>query len=34
MLVRGLSAVDATLERAPAIRKFEQAYYAEHPWLA
>jgi 3-isopropylmalate/(R)-2-methylmalate dehydratase small subunit len=34
MLVRGLSAVDATLERAPAIRKFEHAYYAEHPWLA
>ena len=34
MLVRGLSAVDATLEQADAIRGFERAYYAKNPWLA
>ncbi len=34
MLVRGLSAVDATLERSNAIEVFERAYYADHPWLA
>ena len=34
VLVRGLSAVDATLEHAPAIESFEREYYAENPWLA
>ena len=34
MLVRGLSAVDATLEHAGAIEAFERAYYADQPWLA
>ena len=34
MLVRGLSAVDATLEQSSAIKSFEQAYYAQNPWLA
>jgi 3-isopropylmalate/(R)-2-methylmalate dehydratase small subunit len=34
MLVRGISAVDATLGRADAIRAFEGAYYAGNPWLA
>ena len=34
MLVKGLSAVDATLERRAKIDAFEQAYYARHPWLA
>src|SRR5439155_2860006 len=34
MLVRGLSAVDATLEQADAIAGFERAYYARNPWLA
>jgi 3-isopropylmalate/(R)-2-methylmalate dehydratase small subunit len=34
MLVRGLSAVDVTLEQAGAIESFERGYYAEHPWLA
>ena len=34
MLVRGLSAVDATLEHAGAIGAFERAYYADQPWLA
>jgi 3-isopropylmalate/(R)-2-methylmalate dehydratase small subunit len=34
MLVRGISAVDATLERSSAIEVFERAYYAGNPWLA
>jgi 3-isopropylmalate/(R)-2-methylmalate dehydratase small subunit len=34
MLVRGLSAVDATLERRARIERFETGYYARHPWLA
>ena len=34
MLVRGLSAVDATLERRAKIERFETDYYARHPWLA
>ena len=34
MLVRGISAVDATLERSSAIEAFERAYYAENSWLA
>jgi 3-isopropylmalate/(R)-2-methylmalate dehydratase small subunit len=34
MLVRGISAVDATLERSGAIEAFERAYYADNPWLA
>jgi len=34
MLVRGISAVDATLERSGAIEGFERAYYAHNPWLA
>ena len=34
MLVRGLSAVDATLEQAPEIEAFEKQYYARHRWLA
>ena len=34
MLVRGVSAVDATLEHAQAIRSFEETYYAGNPWLA
>ena len=34
MLVRGLSAVDATLEHAGTIRSFEQRYYGVNPWLA
>jgi 3-isopropylmalate/(R)-2-methylmalate dehydratase small subunit len=34
MLVRGLSAVAATLEKAAAIETFERSYYADHPWLA
>ena len=34
MLVRGISAVDSTLERAHTIEAFERAYYAENPWLA
>lgn len=34
MLVRGLSAVDATLEQALEIEAFETRYYAQHPWLA
>ena len=33
MLVRGISAVDATLERSETIEAFERAYYAENPWL-
>ena len=33
MLVRGLSAVDSTLEHAPAIASFEEHYYSEHSWL-
>ena len=33
MLVRGISAVDATLERSGAIEAFERAYYADNPWL-
>jgi 3-isopropylmalate/(R)-2-methylmalate dehydratase small subunit len=34
MLVRGLSAVDVTLEHAASIEAFERAYYADQPWLA
>jgi 3-isopropylmalate/(R)-2-methylmalate dehydratase small subunit len=34
MLVRGLSAVDATLERRAKIEEFERTYYVRHPWLA
>ncbi len=34
MLVRGLSAVAATLEHAAAIGAFEKEYYADNPWLA
>ena len=34
MLVRGVSAVDVTLESADAIRAFERRYYADQPWLA
>ena len=34
MLVRGLSAVDATLEHASAIVSFEQEYHAAYRWLA
>ena len=34
MLVRGISAVDATLERSETIEAFESTYYAENPWLA
>ena len=34
MLVRGLSAVDSTLEHAAAIETFERTYYADQPWLA
>ena len=34
MLVRGVSAVDLTLERADAIRAFERDYYRDQPWLA
>lgn len=34
MLVRGILAVAATLEHAPAIEAFEHRYYDEHPWLA
>jgi 3-isopropylmalate/(R)-2-methylmalate dehydratase small subunit len=34
MLVRGLSAVDSTLEHAATIESFERAYYADQPWLA
>ena len=34
MLVRGLSAVDSTLERRAKIEQFETDYYARHPWLA
>jgi 3-isopropylmalate/(R)-2-methylmalate dehydratase small subunit len=34
MLVRGLSAVDATLEKAAEIETFERSYYDDHPWLA
>lgn len=34
MLVRGLSAVAVTLERATAIEAFERAYFRDHPWLA
>ena len=34
MLVRGLSAVAATLEHAGAIEAFERKYYDENPWLA
>jgi 3-isopropylmalate/(R)-2-methylmalate dehydratase small subunit len=32
-LVRGLDAVAATLEHAPAIKEFERGYYAASPWL-
>jgi len=34
MLVRGLSAVDATLAHSRTIRSFEQGYYRANPWLA
>jgi 3-isopropylmalate/(R)-2-methylmalate dehydratase small subunit len=34
MLVRGVSAVDVTLESADAIRAFERDYYRDQPWLA
>ena len=34
MLVRGLSAVDATLQYRSDIEKFESEYYARQPWLA
>ena len=34
MLVRGIGAVDATLERSSAIQAFERDYYADNPWLA
>ena len=34
MLVRGMSAVDATLEHRKDIEQFEQRYYAGQPWLA
>ena len=34
MLVRGISAVEATLERSGAIEAFERAYYGDNPWLA
>lgn len=34
MLVRGIGAVEATLERSGAIEDFEGAYYADNPWLA
>ena len=34
MLVRGLSAVDATLGHAGTIRSFEHDYYRSNPWLA
>ena len=34
MLVRGSSAVDATLEQSNAIKSFERDYYANNPWLA
>ena len=33
-LVRGLDPVALTLEEADAIRAFERAYHAAHPWLA
>jgi 3-isopropylmalate/(R)-2-methylmalate dehydratase small subunit len=33
-LLRGLDAVGATLEHAPAIRDFERAHLDAHPWLA
>ena len=34
MLVRGLDAVQLTLEHADAIRRFERDYHADQPWLA
>jgi 3-isopropylmalate/(R)-2-methylmalate dehydratase small subunit len=34
MLLRGLDAVGATLHYADDIRRFEQAHFAEQPWLA
>ena len=34
LLVRGLDAVDATLEHSATIAAFERAYYADQPWLA
>ena len=34
MLVRGLSAIDATLEHAAAIEAFERTYYERNKWLA
>ena len=34
MLVRGVSAVDATLEHAGTIRSFELDYYRNNSWLA
>jgi 3-isopropylmalate/(R)-2-methylmalate dehydratase small subunit len=34
MLVRGVSAIDVTLEHAATIEAFERAYYADQPWLA
>ena len=34
MLVRGVSAVQVTLESADAIRAFERDYYRDQPWLA
>jgi len=33
MLLKGLDAVGLTLESAPAIRSFEQAYRSAQPWL-
>ena len=34
MLVRGISAVDPTLEQSETIEAFERVYYGENPWLA
>ncbi len=34
MLVRGLGAIDETLEHAGTIRSFEHDYYRSNPWLA
>lgn len=34
MLLKGLDAVGLTMEMADDIRRFEERYYAEQPWLA
>jgi 3-isopropylmalate/(R)-2-methylmalate dehydratase small subunit len=34
MLVRGLSAVDVTLDHCARIEQFERDYYARYPWFA